>query len=153
MGWDPWQALHEQPEIELMVTELPGGALGLAVVEGPHRAILLEGRMSRVELRSALAHELIHLERGIVAHRQGAPPSWSAVVAREERHVDDVVAARLVPADDLADLVAARAEVEPVTPALVAAEFDVTEGVARRALEQLAGARPHLVSAGAWAGC
>lgn len=123
-----------------MVAELPGGALGLSVIDGPHRAVLLDARLSRVERRVALAHELVHLERGGGAHHPGAPRAWSPVVAREERHVDDIVAARLVPGEDLARLVAARSEVEPVTASLVAAEFDVTEDVAQRALEHLAAA-------------
>jgi hypothetical protein len=58
------------------------------------------------------------------------------VVAREERLVDDEVARRLVPAEEL-QLVCERADGlgECLTPHDVAAAFEVPESVARRALD------------------
>lgn len=53
---------------------------------------------------------------------------------REEAIVRRETAVRLVPLGSLRRWVAARAEVEPITPHLVADEFDVTVEVASEAL-------------------
>ncbi|HJR24458.1 MAG TPA: hypothetical protein VJ804_03230, partial [Acidimicrobiales bacterium] len=76
-----------------------------------------------------LAHELVHVERGV-----GYPAATPATMEREEAIVRREVAVRLVPLAALGDLVARRSDVEPVTAALVAEEFDVPEDVAREAL-------------------
>ena len=86
-------------------------------------------RASRRERRALLAHELVHAERGV-----GYPAASTATMEREEAIVRRETALRLVPLLELDDLVARRSEVEPITAALVAEEFDVPEDVAREAL-------------------
>jgi hypothetical protein len=89
-----------------------------------------------------LAHELVHDERWGGCDLPGMPSCWQAVVAREERWVNAIVADRLVPADDLAEFCARVADLGiGVTARDVALEFDVTDEVATRALTRLARAR------------
>jgi len=57
---------------------------------------------------------------------------------REEAIVRRETARRLVPPCELRALVDRRAEVEPITAALVAEEFDVPERIAAEALQALA---------------
>ena len=64
----------------------------------------------------------------------GQPATWDAVVARDEAAVDDEVARRLVPPDELAPWVAARVEMGDAVMAWeIAEEWTVPERVARRA--------------------
>lgn len=90
--------------------------------------------LSPTERLAAVAHELVHDERGHVGH---APGPSSIYVRKEERRVDSIVAARLLPTTDLAPFVDARSDMEPVTAHVVATEFEVTEDVAQRSLEAL----------------
>jgi hypothetical protein len=85
-----------------------------------------------------LAHELVHDERGGGADLPGMPSSWGDVVTRDEKTVDDEVARRLVPVDQLARFVAARCSLgEGGTAQDVADEFDVPVELAARALRLL----------------
>jgi hypothetical protein len=72
-----------------------GGGV-IAWVDG-RTIILVDDALGLEERRVALAHELVHDERG------GPLPSDvdQVLVAREERRVDDEVARRLAPADEL----------------------------------------------------
>lgn len=133
-GWKPWRALREQADVDLALVELPRGVRGVLARAPDATVILIDRNLPPAERLAELAHELVHLERGGGCHRPGAPPAWAAVVAREEHRVDRIVAERLVPADELADLVARRVDVEPVTATVVADEFNVTFDVAQRAL-------------------
>lgn len=102
--------------------------------------VVVAAGLSRAERNAALAHELVHDELGGGAGYDGQPSSWAAVVAREERRVDDEVACRLVPLDDLRRMCQAADTLgEPLTANEVAAAFDVPEQVAGRALELAAG--------------
>jgi hypothetical protein len=81
------------------------------------------------------------------------PVAWDAVVAREEGWVDDIVADRLVPPAELRVLCRRVAELGSGVSAVdVAAEFDVTEQVATRALRRLAARSSESLSPGeaAW---
>lgn len=93
--------------------------------------VVLDPRLSRVERRCALMHELVHDERRI-----GWPFATAATMEKEEATVRKETALRLVPAEELHRLVF-RSDVEPVTAMLVAAEFDVTSQVAHHALRWL----------------
>jgi hypothetical protein len=103
-------------------------------------AILLDRRLSQTERRCALAHELVHDERGGGVATAGMPESWRPVAAREESIVDNEVARRLVPLDQLRLAVDDLAELGMGSTALdVALAFDVTPAVAERALRMLRG--------------
>jgi hypothetical protein len=136
--WDPWRELAARSHIifELdPIAQIGGGALYAR--RGPRAAIIIDPALSRRERRAALAHELVHDERGGVADATDAPPTWAAVVAREERRVDTIVAGRLVPPAELADWLARRSTVGGVSPLDVADEYDVPLGVACLALSRL----------------
>lgn len=130
-GWNPWAAAGRLPHLEIWFADVPEG--GTWHREGGRDHITIDARAGRRERSALLAHELIHAERGI-----GHPVATAATMQREEAIVRRETARRLVPPDELADLVARRSEVEPVTAHLVAEEFDVPEPVALEALRALA---------------
>jgi hypothetical protein len=122
----------------LVVDDLPsstGGGVFMAMPDGSS-VIALCRSLTQVERRSVLAHELIHDERGGGCDGDFMPAEWAAVVAREERLVDDTAVLRLVPPSELlrccVELEMACTHVEPHH---IAEAFHVTEDVARRALE------------------
>jgi hypothetical protein len=85
-GYDPWRDLAENwPEIHVRIATMPGDLLG----QLRYPVILLRAGTSAAQRRCTLAHELVHLERGI---RDCGP--WAA---REELHVHDEAARRLLP--------------------------------------------------------
>jgi Zn-dependent peptidase ImmA (M78 family) len=129
-GWDPWAAAGRRPRLEIWYADVAEGATWHE--EDGRDVITLDARADRRRRRALLAHELIHVER-----RVGYPAATAATMQREEAIVRREVAARLVPPAALADLVARRAELEPVTAELVAEEFDVPEDVADEALAAL----------------
>ena len=90
-GWNPWRALRELEHARLGHVELPEGVEGMLVPYSDHPVILLHENLTQVERNAALAHELVHLERGWPCR---AP--WA-----EEERVHDEVARRLVPLDQL----------------------------------------------------
>lgn len=119
--------------------DLPESTGGAVYIRQGHSAVIvLDTSLNRVERNAALAHELVHHERGGGSHDSDMPRGWRAVAAREEMWVDREVARRLVPLDTLAELCDRTADLgEGVDPWMVAEEFDVTEAVARQALEEL----------------
>lgn len=140
-AWDPRTALSERPHLVYNPrARLPPSAGG--AVYWPLKryvAILIDPRQPRVKRRCLLAHELVHDERNGGCDARFMPPTWKPVVRREEGWVNDIVADRLVPLDALRRFCRARADVAGgVTAADVAAEFDVTEELAARALRRLA---------------
>ncbi|HEX2039182.1 MAG TPA: hypothetical protein VHF47_05540 [Acidimicrobiales bacterium] len=140
--WDPWAALTERDYIvydRMPVPASAGGAMYWPVDE--YALIMIDPSEGRVRRRCLLAHELVHDERWGGCDASYMPPSWKAVVRREEGWVNDIVADRLVPPCELrafCDRAVERGEA--VTAAEVAAEFDVTDEVAERALRRLVGA-------------
>ncbi len=117
---------------------LDGTLIGLCDVDvhAGTATITLASGLDRAERNAVLAHELVHLERGGGVDYAGSPPSWQAVVAREERIVDREVARRLVPPRELHRLARARRSTgDPVTIDDVIEEFDVPEWVARDAVD------------------
>lgn len=98
MTYNPWQTLAGQPHIELLVTRLPAGrAWWLPDVQG----IVLDDRLGQAERRSALAHELAHVEAGDTCCDVG--PDGPRLARRQERRTDDRAARRLITLDELAD--------------------------------------------------
>lgn len=131
-AWNPWRALRAQAHVTFDLHELGDVGGGALVVQHGQRAVVvISPHLPRRERWAALAHELVHLERGLLA-----PGSSAATVAREEARVRAEVARRLVPPKALATFIAARSTVEPITVAMVADEFDVPETVAAEALRQ-----------------
>lgn len=125
---NPWRTLRARPHITLVWADLPDGTG--AMWHGDR--IILDPRLGRIERNSALTHELVHEERRI-----GRPHATPATMQTEERQVRRETARRLVPLHELEHLVEARAEVDPVTVAMVATEFEVTDQVAAEAIRQL----------------
>jgi Zn-dependent peptidase ImmA (M78 family) len=136
--WHPWRDVRERAQIEVVLCDLPVGVRAVYARRGPDEAILLDRQLSPVERRAALAHELVHAERGGSGHVVDAPAQWAPVVRREEARVDDIVAERLIPLGALAELVERRVDIEPVTADVVASEFGVPVDAAERALRLLA---------------
>lgn len=130
-GWNPWRALRDRRQTTLVFSPI-NGADALASIDRStgDETVILSPALDRTARRAALAHEVIHFERGILP-----PGTPELVVAREEHQVCEETARRLVPLDDLAEFVART--VEPVTARVVADEFDVPSAVAGRALAQL----------------
>lgn len=126
---NPWRTLRAAEGLELWWAYLPDevGARwdGLTIT--------LDPRLSRVERRCALMHELVHAERRI-----GWPSASALTMQREEALVHAEAVRRLVPRGDLQRFVARRLSVEPVTALVVAEEYDVTVEVAASALSSLA---------------
>lgn len=129
-GWNPWRALRELEHARLGHVELPEGVEGMLVPYPDHPVILLDDGLTQVERNAALAHELVHLERGWPCR---AP--WA-----EEERVHDEVARRLVPLDQLHRWVVEREMADvPVDVWDVAEGWWVPEHVAGRALRLLYG--------------
>lgn len=138
--WNPWAALRARPHVELRFAPeaaLTGGAM---LVSAPDRAIVvLDPALGRRARRCALAHELVHEERGGGCDRYDLPEWCDHVVARDEAAVNREVASRLVPTPALRRLVEQRSSLgDGVDPWEVADAFDVDDGVARLALSLLA---------------
>ena len=137
--WDPWRELRRRDHIVFAmdrVAKIGGGAIYAR--RGAAAAIVIDPDLPRRERRAALAHELVHDERGGIADWRDSHALWGAVVGREEREVEAIVARRLVPPDALEAWVGARLTVGPVLLRDVSDEFDVPDRVARVAIERLA---------------
>jgi hypothetical protein len=89
--YDPWHDLAVNwPEIEVVTEPMGGRLLGLL----RYPVIALRADTSAAQRRCTLAHEIVHLERGV-----GNCGPWAA---REELLVHREVARRLIPVSDLA---------------------------------------------------
>lgn len=137
--WDPWRALANRPHIELRVDPVAALMGGAMLVEGAGRTfVVLDPGLEERARRVALAHELVHAERGGGCDAPGQPHAWDAVVAREETTVDAIVAARLVPRAQLQALVERAARGGDLLTAWDVCEaFDVDRRVAEAALADL----------------
>jgi hypothetical protein len=88
--YDPWRDLRENwPEVRVVRAPLRGRLLG----ELRYPVIVLRSSSSAAQQRCTLAHEIVHLERGV-----GECGPWAA---REEQLVEAEVARRLIPTSDL----------------------------------------------------
>lgn len=110
--WDPWAEAEQREHLDIVdhpCAADAGGGIHIAVDD---RAVIVLDPDLPAELRRAvLTHELVHDERGGSCAHPGMPPSWAAVVARDEWAVEREAALRLVPLDDLRPWVAQRLEV------------------------------------------
>lgn len=92
--WHPWRMLRDH-YVDVDVTcrhRLPDRVMGLQL----GRRIWLARGLTQAERRCTLTHELVHRERGPVPHDPAA-------AAREERHVDEIAARRLITTEALVD--------------------------------------------------
>lgn len=133
-GWNPWRALRARADIELVWADLPDGTRGAATRQGERVEIILDVALDRRQRRATLAHELVHLERGVMG-----PVATPATMELEEERVRRETARRLVPLDRLARCPMVRSG-EGVTAGQVAECWDVPEEVATCALRLLSDA-------------
>lgn len=106
--YDPWADVASNwPGVEVVIEPMRGTLLG----ELRYPVIALRAGTSAAQRRCTLAHELVHLERGVT----DCGP-WAA---REELAVHDEAARRLIRLDDLAAAVRAAG---PVSAAAVLAQ-------------------------------
>lgn len=141
--WDVWRELEARHEVIVTFRDLPewtGGAC-VTYIDG-WAVVTLDPRLEPLERDAALAHELVHAERDLdhgCTRDRRMPRTWAAIEAREELHVDRTVARRLIHLGELEDLVDGMCSVGlGVGPDEVAEWFDVSPGVARDALLELA---------------
>lgn len=91
--WSPWRHLKDQfPDVEVYEIEFSVKMLGC--VDLDKRIIWLDSRLTQAERRCTLAHELGHLERGVVCCDPLAAEN-------EERAIDEWAARMLIPAGSL----------------------------------------------------
>ena len=136
----PWRPDEgDRLEDRVVTVDFPvPGLRALYVTDGEEWAILVDRRLGATERLAAIAHELVHHERGGGCCHPGMPDSWRDVVRREEARVERIAARRLVPPADLAEFVDDMLSIDlPVDAGSVAEHFEVPIETASRALEQL----------------
>lgn len=132
MRWNPWRELRRRPHVRLEYREMHP-ARGRVVDHGNGlQTITIDPRLSRVDRNAALAHELTHLDLGLV-WPEGMPEH---VVAHGELRVDALTIRRLVPAAELEEFINQRHTIGMVVARDVAEEFDVPVELADRALRR-----------------
>lgn len=131
--YNPWADLGSRPHIccDSQTVELPiGTGWWLPDVMG----IVLDRRLTRVQRRCALAHELRHVDNGDV-QVSTVGPDGPRMAKRQETRADREAARRLVRLEPLASAM----RTHPNDPAAVAQELDVTVEVLHCRLHHLAG--------------
>lgn len=115
--YSPWDHLEAMPHITFGITRLPHGqAWWLPDLQ----SIALDDRLSRVERKWRLAHELVHAEeQDGNCHYEGADGPRQA--RRQEVRADRIAARRLISFDDLYEGL----RQYPFDPDLVAEFLDV----------------------------
>ena len=127
-GWNPWVTLRGMPDVEAVTADLPTGVGGMSVDYPGRPVIVLDSPLTQVERNAALAHELVHLERGWPCRA-----SWA-----EEERVHDEVARRLAPLDELHQWVVTRELDEAqIETWMIAEQFHIPDPVAERAMRLL----------------
>lgn len=123
--WNPWRALRAAP-VDFWFASL-GGPRGQWSRRAGRDEILVEQTLDRRTRREVLAHELVHVERGI-----GWPHATAATMAHEEERVWRIALDRLAPPEEVQAYLERRGTVGPVTVADLAEEFDLSPGTAER---------------------
>lgn len=132
--WNPWRALRRREQARLRFRSIhPSSGGGLVTVVNGQETIWLDHRLDRVERNAVLAHELIHLERGVP--EAGCP---DLLRDKEEALVRAETAQRLVPPDELQVWAETRAKLGPVTVVDICDEFGVPIDVAIEAVRHAA---------------
>lgn len=98
MTYDPYRTLAAMADVTFTVLRLPAGqAWWLPDVRG----IVLDDRLTQAERRSALEHELQHVQAGDTCCQVG--PDGDRQSRRQEARTDERASRRLVTLDELAD--------------------------------------------------
>lgn len=129
--WNPWAALRASTT-DLWFAPL-AGERGRWTRHGDHDEILLDETLDRQARQEVLAHELVHVERGV-----GWPGATAATMELEEERVWRIALRRLAPLAEIERFVLARVTVGPVTIADLAEEFDLSDQAAERIARLLA---------------
>ena len=120
MAYDPWGEVPAGWSVDLVAMPVRG------MCRWNRRTILLDIKLSGVEERCTLTHEIVHAERGPF-------PRWAT--AREEAAVNAEAARRLIPLDALGEALA-----WSLHPAVAAEELDVDPSTLEALLRDLAAA-------------
>lgn len=130
--WNPWRSLRASTSVVLWFAPL-GGPRGRweRGVDGRDE-ILIEETLGRRARREVLAHELVHVERGV-----GWPAATPATMQAEEERVWREALTRLAPPGQVLAFARGRASVDAVTVHDVAEEFDLTPESAARVVHLL----------------
>lgn len=99
MGYSPWRDLAERQELTSTSASLPAGSAWYFPDE---LGIVLDRRLQQSQRRSALAHELAHVDLGHV-QTAGDGPTGSRAARRCERQADQLAAERLITVDQLVE--------------------------------------------------
>lgn len=128
--YDPWLDLATRwPEVDVVLAPLPGRLLG----ELCYPVIILRAGTSAAQRRSTLAHEIVHLDRGVT--------DCGAWADREEQRVEAEAARRLI---DITALDHALRELGgDDDPAALAHLLDVDRQLLRTRLRALTTAERH----------
>ncbi|MGN6693611.1 MAG: ImmA/IrrE family metallo-endopeptidase [Aquihabitans sp.] len=123
--WNPWAALRDS-SIELWFEPL-NGERGRWTRRVDGDEILLDQALDRRSRQEVLAHELVHVERGV-----GWPHATAATMEIEEERVWRIALRRLAPPAEIRRFLARRGTAGPVTVADLAEEFDLSADAAER---------------------
>lgn len=132
-AWNPWASLKTRAHLRLVFAELPDECGGGAIRQEADgtRTVLLDYRLDRAARRSILGHELTHDQHDLL----WPPGTPAALIDKGEDFVDRRTAERLVPLDELDELVCRLVGLEePVRAIDVMETFDVDVDTANRAL-------------------
>ena len=131
MTWDVWAELRRRPHVTLEWADLGGDGGRIDRHAGGWTIITLDYRLMQRERRAALAHELVHEERGILFDAD----TPVALIDKEESAVRREVAWRLCPPVELARRIRHTVDNgQPVTAQNVCEWFDVPVDVALEAM-------------------
>jgi hypothetical protein len=134
-GWNPWRELRGRRHLDLTWGYLSNGRGRIEERPRGRRRITLHPTLPRRERSEVLGHELLHDEYDLL----WPPGTPRALVQKGEVFIDRENARRSVPREALIGYLGRRAAAEmPVTVEDVAEEFDVTDDLARQALQLLA---------------
>lgn len=122
---NPWRALRASAT-ELWFAPLDGDRGRWSRHDGVDE-IVLEETLDRRSRREVLAHELVHVERGV-----GWPHATAATMELEEERVWRTALRRLAPPQEVDAFLDRRSTVGPVTVDELAEEFDLSHEAAAR---------------------
>jgi hypothetical protein len=129
-----WGELRRRTHIELAWAFLPGHKGRIEHLGGGRRRIVLDATLDQRERRATLAHELVHDERDLWF----TDDTPLGIVLKEEAIVEAEAVRRLVPLDQLDELVRKAVLNDGcVTWRDVADWFDVPRDVAEASMRQL----------------
>jgi Zn-dependent peptidase ImmA (M78 family) len=136
----PWRDLAARDHLAFVVARLPV-AEGWYLHDVP--GIVLDDRLTRVQRRCVLAHELAHIDLGHYQQVAGNGPGTGRLARRNEAAADHLAARRLLPLGRLAEWLpfasslAEAADLLDVTERLLTVRIDRLAPDERRRLDRL----------------